>query len=52
MAKGTGKRQANGTAFLPQWFWEWLGIDIGEEYEFQDDEGKHGRFGSMWKKTK
>ena len=50
MAIGKGKRQYNGTAFFPQWIWEWLDIKEGDTYEFQDDKGKHGRFVSFWKK--
>jgi len=52
MALGKGKRQGNGTAFFPAWAWNWLNIEEGEEYEFQDDTGKHGRFISFWKSKK
>ena len=50
MAQGTGKRQNNGTAFFPLWAWDWIDVKEGEEYEFRDDKGKHGRFISFWKK--
>jgi len=50
MAQGTGKRQQNGTAFFPQWVWEWLEVPEGQEIIFQDDLGKHGKFISFWKK--
>ena len=49
MATGKEKRKKNGTGFFPNWAWEWLGIAEGEEYEYKDDKGKHGRFISFWK---
>jgi len=52
MAKGTATRQSNGTAFFPKYVWEWINVEEGEEIVFQDDEGKHGKFISFWKKGK
>jgi hypothetical protein len=50
MAEGTAKRQNNGTIFLPLWIWDWIKVAEGEEIQFKDDTGKHGRFISIWKK--
>ena len=50
MAEGTAKRQNNGTLFLPLWIWDWIKVAEGEEVQFKDDTGKHGRFISIWKK--
>ena len=52
MAKGTGKRLANSTAFFPQWIWNWIDVKEGEEIDYQDDKGKNGHFISFWKKNK
>lgn len=51
MAKGTSKRQSNGTAFFPQWIWECINVAEGEEIEFQDEKGKKGPYISIWKKV-
>lgn len=50
MATGISKRQANGAAFFPQWIWNWINVEEGEEIEFKDDKGKNGRFIAFWKK--
>lgn len=50
MAKGTSKRQENGSAFFPQWVWENLKINMGEDFEFDVEEKTKGVFVAFWKK--
>ncbi len=35
---------------LPLDLCKYLGLEIGDKIAIQDDEGKHGRFISLWRK--
>lgn len=50
MAKGIGKRQLNGSAFFPQWIWNHIDVNEGEEIEFEDHKGTKGKSIRFWKK--
>ena len=44
------KRQANNFLRVPDVLWNWLDVKQGEEVLLKDEEGKHGRYISFWKK--
>lgn len=40
----------NRGIIIPKLYSEHIGIEIGDKIEIQDDEGKHGKYLSFWKK--
>lgn len=48
--EGTTSRQSNGSAFLPQFIWERMSIDMNEEFNWTLEQRKKGIFLAMYKK--
>lgn len=52
MVKATQRRQQNNLLRIKGTQWDWIGIKEGDYVIVQDDEGKHGRFLSIYPPTK
>ena len=52
MVKVPQRRQQNNILRIPDAQWNWIGTKEGELVIVQDDEGKHGRFISIYPPTK